>query len=318
MASVMSGIILTFERTCDKLGDMLKMTSFSKLILILSLAGLAGCNFASNDDSIGLEDASASGALAAIIGGAIYAGNPTALSGNTCPVVTAASGCSNVSGGVSLSYGNCSYGQNSGTRYGSLSFISAGLTCGGSATMPSSAIQQYGWGSSQTSSNEVTTGIDDLSTNLLNFDSQTIAPLTGSAYGVNVTYSGNTPTAMTISRRVATRSASDFSVNSQGGGSIAISGGVVTASGVTIYDNRLWIVGTASTSDLTYSATCCFPVGGTITTAFVAGTTATTPQPGGLLYTGKSETLTFTGCGTATLKDAPTQQTTNLAFTHCF
>lgn len=74
------------------------------------------------------------------------------------------------------------------------------------------------------------------------------------------------------------------------------------SSGVTVYHNKAKVMGTTCFESVTYSASCCTPTSGTIVTSF-----STTSRSGsGLLATamnGKSESLTFNGCGSATYTD---------------
>jgi hypothetical protein len=180
--------------------------------------------------------------------------------------------------------------------------------------MPSTAVLQYSSGSSHTSSNDVISSIDDLTANLGNFDSATIAPLTGTTYGVSVSSSSGVPTGLTVARQVTNQSLMNYSVT----GTITVASGVVNGSTLTVYDNTNGVVGTSTFTNVTYDNTCCYPVSGSITTAFAAGTTVTTPKTMvGTSYLGKSETLTFSSCGKATLQD-PYGYTSTVSFAHCY
>jgi hypothetical protein len=299
---------------------MPKAASFSiKLILLITLAGVAGCNFASNDDQIGLEDNSASGAVAAVIGGALLAGNPSSgISDYSCPTVASTSGCTTSGSGVTLSYNTCTYGAASGTRTGALAIVSGGLTCGGS--LPASMVQQYSVGSLHESKNQMSTTFDDWTGSVSNFAGDSISPLSGGGYGVQLA-SGS----MTIARHLVTGSTNYSVVTAAAPTSasvsyvpITISSG--TASGAAIvYDNVNGIIGVSTLNSLVYQAGCCFPVSGSISTQFHQSWNPAHPATAtGLMYDGKTETLSFSGCGSATYTDPFTSTATSLSFTHCY
>ncbi len=70
-----------------------------------------------------------------------------------------------------------------------------------------------------------------------------------------------------------------------------------TASGtVTVYHNSVLMKGTATLTAVQYTDSCCYPVSGSIATAFVATSLSDAQAQ---VLSGTTETLTFTGCGTA-------------------
>jgi hypothetical protein len=83
---------------------------------------------------------------------------------------------------------------------------------------------------------------------------------------------------------------------------------------VTVYHNILRVKGNSVFNAVTYSDVCCVPTGGSITTTFTA-----TSQSGatGKAYDGKTETISFTGCGTATITGTD-GKSTNVTLDHCY
>lgn len=296
-------------------------------VLAVLCLGLSSCNFKSNDGLLnGVEDSSASGVVAGLLGGAILAGNPTtALSDNACPTVNTAAGagCTTGTDAVKLTYSGCTYGQDSGSWSGTLQVANNGLTCA-TATLPSAATFQYVSGSSPSSGVHTSTAgtqffLDDATTNLGNFDSFVIAPTIGSGYGVSMNYTAGAPDGVaTIHRRMTTVSL-NYSVTGTAALSTASGTTTVGVTSMKVYNNRFGVVGTSAFTGVTYDSTCCYPVSGSIQTSFTAGTTVTTPfTQVGLDYVGKSETLTFSStCGSATLLD-PYGYTSNVTLTHCY
>lgn len=85
------------------------------------------------------------------------------------------------------------------------------------------------------------------------------------------------------------------------GGACTIGGG-----GINVYHNLIKMLATTCLQNVTYNTTCCTPVSGTVTTTFAKTAHSYSSGVLGTLDTamnGKSETLTITGCGTATYTD---------------
>jgi hypothetical protein len=113
----------------------------------------------------------------------------------------------------------------------------------------------------------------------------------------------STASGVTLYRHVLTTSAAD------GGTALTLSGGNV--SGTVITYHQLAKVKATSVINVGMSAGCCTPTSGTVTTTF------NTSASGALAkYSGATETLTFTGCGTATYT-GPEGYTGNVSLTHC-
>jgi hypothetical protein len=77
---------------------------------------------------------------------------------------------------------------------------------------------------------------------------------------------------------------------------------------LTVYQNVLHLIGKSELKDLVLDDSCCTPIAGTIRTQFEAGA-STAPTAEGAAYIGKSETLTFDGCGSAQLHTADGHRT---------
>jgi hypothetical protein len=273
---------------------------------------------------------------------------------STCPTyqTTAEASCEAVNGTMWLTYSSCSFGASSNIWNGiaalSLTPVPTptptGVACGiFPRPLPNRTLsRQYvtaagsatpGMATLITPAGTTTT-VDDATPNLGNFDSATIAANISSGYGSQVSFSAapavRTGIAFTdhISAVDANNNALfDHSVYTGANGSITPltiteTSGAATrtiAGKVTLYHNLLQIVGT-STVSVTHSDTCCFPISGTISTTFSAGTTVTTQKGAGATYIGKTETLTFGGagtCGTATFTDV-TGATSSVTLARCF
>jgi hypothetical protein len=70
---------------------------------------------------------------------------------------------------------------------------------------------------------------------------------------------------------------------------------------LTVYQNVLHLIGKSEIKDLVLDDSCCTPVAGTIRTHFEAGQSVA-PTTDGVPFIGKTETLTFDGCGSAQLR----------------
>jgi len=267
-------------------------------------------------------------------------------SSTTCPTYKTAAGstCATSSGTMWLTYSSCSFSGSAATWSGvqaiTLSGTSPVVTCG---TFPhplasNTLTRQYVTASSgttpsstatvTTASGAVTT-IDDATSNLGNFDTgTTIAANVGSGYGSIVGFTSGLRTSINLAHHVSAVNAAgtnlyDHSFYTGSSGTttaltVAETSGATTRTvngTVTLYHNLLKVVGTATLTNVVHSDSCCFPTGGTIKTTFAAGTNVK-PTTTGLTYVGQSETLSITGCGTATLTDV-TGTSSSVTLTRC-
>jgi hypothetical protein len=261
---------------------------------------------------------------------------PDALAANSCPTFRTAQGdgCSASGLAMWLTYGSCEFSGSKATWLGTQSLtVSSGSTDPSCGTFPSPAasgdlILQYvsGSGSTTPSSAYVTSAygtvgtVDDHTSNLGNFDSATIATISNSGYGSQVDFnSSGLRSSLTVAHRISSPLLFDESVTgtvtiseSAGATQRTISGGSIT-----VYHNLLQVIGTSSFTNVIHKDGCCFPVSGSIQTTFSASTTGHDPTSLGEYAVGRTETLTFTGCGTGTLQsyDGTTQ---SVVLTRCF
>jgi len=319
----------------------------STLFLCAALLLQAACAPSNGGTTTGnplVEDNSASGAIAGAVGGALSgsaSGGASSMKvmadfsamAGLCPTfATAAGSTCSVSGGTMwLTYSACSFLGSAAKFTGvqALSMSTGTATCGSfphpgasstltrqyvnssGSTTPSSLLRQSAAGTYLT--------IDNHTANLSNFDSAVIPTIVNSGYGVSVHFnSSGARDQITFAHRVNV--AGDFdqtvhatltiSESSNGASSRTVSGPV------TVYHNGLQVIGTSTLSALVHNNTCCLPVSGSITTSFTAGSNVS-PTALGSLYVGKSETLTFTGCGTGTLTKYD-GSVVNVSLNRCF
>jgi hypothetical protein len=261
---------------------------------------------------------------------------PDALAATSCPTFHTAqgAGCSASGATMWLTYDSCEFSSGRATWLGVQSLtVSSGSTDPSCGTFPSpdasgNLILQYvqGSGSSSPSMAYVTSAygtvgtVDDKTSNLGNFNSTTIATIANSGYGSQVDFnSTGQRSSITLAHRIKSGILFDQSVTgtvtideSAGATQRTISGGSVT-----VYHNLLKVIGTSTFNDVVHKDGCCFPVSGDIQTTFSAGTGANTPTQAGLAAVGKTETLTFTGCGTATLQSYD-GTTSSVVLTRCY
>jgi len=166
--------------------------------------------------------------------------------------------------------------------------------------------------------------IDHATLDLNNFDTGTkISPNVGTGYGSVVQYAVGVRRSLDFAQHVyvknsgghvvldnSTYTSKPLTVNETNGVSSRSVSGTVTT-----YHNLLKVIGVSTLSALVHHDDCCFPVSGSIKTEFTAGNHVQ-PTTAGSLLVGKSETLTLTGCGTATLTDT-TGKTTAVTLSRC-
>jgi hypothetical protein len=257
---------------------------------------------------------------------------PEALASGTCPTFKTAqgSGCTAAGGTLWLSYGSCSFGSSSALWNGTQALImSSGSANCGSFPHPGASnnlVRQFVSAASSTTPSSVsvttrygtTSTIDDASSNLQNFNGDTITPIANGGYGTRVNFNAlGARSAVTVAHRVSVAGGMDHSVSGQV--TISEASGALNRSlsgSVKVYHNLLKVLGTSTFNSVIHSDTCCLPVSGSITTVFAAGSNVQ-PTAAGSTYVGKSETLTFTGCGTASLQ-AIDGTTSDVSLSRCY
>jgi hypothetical protein len=257
---------------------------------------------------------------------------PEALASTSCPLYSSASGggCAASSRTMWLTYSGCSFAGSAAVWHGTQALtMSAGTTSCGTFPFPGDnqtlSRQLVAFSGSTTplaatvESKYGTVGvIDDASTNLKNFNNDTIIPFLNGGYGSQVTFNNS---GLRSSIRLSYRVASDLLFDQTINGNLNISDatpapGSQTINGtIVVYHNGLQVIGSSTFTNVIHTDGCCVPTSGTIQTTFSQGTVA--PTALGSLAVGKSETLTLTGCGTATLKGYD-GTVTNVALTRCY
>lgn len=323
---------------------------------LVAFAILTSCkNSISSPDVSSLSDDSSSGSIVAgAVGGAIESSDTNGnlaqynmnahnsaiwsvlvksamAATNSCPkiVSSTSAGCSQNGNAVDLTYSSCSFGNSKAVHNGilevSLSDGSA-INCG---TFPNTMLipnnqsiqRQYVASAgvpgtaTRINTNGKVVSIDDVSTNLSNFDNQAISANIGAGFGTQMFFDGSGARKQLIIKRRLYSSVFDHSIN--GNLNLAEASGVRTVNGsITVFHNKMKVVGTSSLSNVTYNNSSCIPVSGSITTTFAAGVNVS-PNPGGALLVGKSESLVFNGDGTARFTDV-TGTTTTVTVNHCY
>jgi hypothetical protein len=304
-----------------------------------------------------VEDSSASGAAAGAVGGALSDSSPngtqasmsfksqrtffTALKAAINPLPSAfaesfcptprvtQNACSASGSAMFLTYDDCTFaGRATWNGVHAFSMSTGTAVCG---TFPNpgangTLYRQYVNPSNTSQPGEVTLAtsetsgiVDDASANLANFDGDTLPTINSNGgYGAAVSFGSNgARDGITLGHHIAVQGEFDHSVEGNlsvnelpGANSRTVSGTVK------VYHNLLRVIGTSTFNNVVHEDVCCLPVSGSITTAFTAGTNVA-PTAAGQLIVNKSETLTFTGCGSAILQGADGSSKT-VSLNRCF
>lgn len=312
---------------------------FKIIPVLAAFSALALLSACTKSSSTSTEDSSTSGSVASIVGGTYNNSDsggtltfretpaqknlftkfaqflptlvPNALAASVCPTYASTGSACTVSGStMKLSYGTgCSFSGSEATWEGEqdLSINSGTPACG---TFPS---RDFGGGGSGILTRTFTSGTERIAASgrvvqidSLGSDAEAISgPPSG---GMQATFSNSstrTQIAIPGVNLIATTAAGtalfnhSISTSLSGGSPITLSGATVTGGTVITLHNLLKIQASSTFSNVTFSAGCCMPTSGTITTAFSA-VSGVTPTRLGATFIGSSETLTFEGCGIAT------------------
>ncbi len=247
-----------------------------------------------------------------------------------CPTFQTASGsgtgsCSVVSSTMTLDYGTgCQFSNSGATWTGSqtLTVSTGSPTCGtfpAAGSYTGTLTRLFPATTTRTSASGVVVTVDTSGTDSgYNFTSPASAPSGGAV----VTFSGGNRTQIAfpginlIAKTEAGVNRFNHSITTSGGSPISLSGASVTGGSVLVYHNLLKVLGTTTFTNVEFTAGCCTPTAGTITTSFAA-VSGTTPTTVGEAFVNKSETLEFTGCGTATYT-GPESYSGDVTLGHCF
>lgn len=255
-----------------------------------------------------------------------------------CPTLhsTTGSGCFSVSGtSVYLSYGSCSRGRGgesvvAGTWAYEVSgagmTVACGAGIGGTGTTYAGGGEfSNATGTAGSTGDFVTAAgthltIDDSLGGLSNYQNDSIAPiLTNVAPGAGsaVSWSGGVRVGVAVNSRRLVPGDQDYSLSTNGTAlTVTEASGATsrTVNGASVgYDNLTKVKGASTFTNVTYEDGCCEPVSGVVSTRFSA--TSLSGSAGDALN-GKTETLTFNGCGTANLTDA-SGSTSSVAMDWC-
>ena len=322
----------------------LKMATVLTFISMTTV--LVGCGKDLSSDAT--TDTSASGIAASAVGGALSglssngtqarlntqrptlftAMIPKAYAGSSCPTFRSTdSNCSVSGSSMWLNYSGCSFaGYATWTGVQQLSMSSGSAVCG-SFPNPGANGTLYrqfvsGVGASTPGSLGLagaldSATIDDSSANLSNFDNATIASIHNGGYGSAVSFdSAGKRNTLVVGQHITLTGVYDHSVS----GSLTLTEGAqqrAVNGQVKIYHNILKVVGTSTFTNVVHTDLCCWPVGGSISTAYSAGANVA-PGVLGAKLVGKSETLSFSGtCGSGTLTNAD-GASTSVSFKRCF
>lgn len=329
----------------------------NKTLLMIGMLILTGCGKAASTDTAASADNSVSGLVGGSVGGALsssgsngnYALNmsikraptfmeelrnalnpmPKALAAGFCPTFKSQNAqCTTNASEMWLAYNDCTfagYADWSGVQ--EITMSAGNAACGtfpnpgANATLYRQIVQAAGGSvpGSLTISDGILTGtIDDATAKLGNFDNQNIGTIINNGYGQAVTFDNTgARNGLTIGHHITVSGVYDHSLT----GSLTIQETLNatsrTVSGtVTTYHNLLRVVAVSTFQAVEHDDTCCLPLSGTISTTFSAGQNVQ-PRALGESLVGKSESLTFNGCGTA-VYTGPDGSTKNVTLNHCF
>jgi len=317
----------------------MKFSMILNLALMVSLTTLVNCGKNSSTDVGSVSaDTSSSGLVAGAVGGALsdssssgtqafykkfsakptltaeaqrlFALMPEANASSLCPTFhTTGTGCAASGSTMDLSYSDCTFTGNASWNGEQALTMSSGTAACGSFPNPGAngtLLRQFVTSGGAAGSINLTAGglsatIDDATADLGNFDGQTISTLGNSGYGTKVTFnSSGARSQLQIDHHLTVSGIFDHSID----GTVTVSESAGASSRtlngtVKLYHNLLRVVGTSTLTNVVHEDICCLPMSGTISTTYAAGQNVS-PHNGGAQLVGKTETLTFTGCGTAT------------------
>jgi len=324
----------------------MKSKIFTFLFLGLLFVFASGCG-----SSAGQEDSSTSGNVGGTLGGSVASSSggsssaffepsphnefelahlfefliPKAFAaGTVCPVIATGVNGTNCSVAVStatLTYSTCSFLGSPAFWTGSqiVAFTGATPICGSTfPTAMTQIIRTFGAGTTRTSAGNTVVTIDT-------GGAVTAADTHTYPGGVTITFNGSgLRTGLSIAGidLVAAHGGlplfSHTLTTSPVGGSstplVFTNGNTISSGTVVTFHNLAKVEGASTFNNVQFSPTCCHPVSGSITTVFSAinGVTPLLPR-----FVGATETLNYTGCGTATYS-GPEGYSGNVTLGHCF
>jgi hypothetical protein len=310
------------------------MTVILPLVTLLTTLGCGTNNSSSTADS------SVSGTVASSIGGAFNSNGgsltyndrigtrietlfanlflPLAYATNACPTLGgSAAGCSSSGNSpttVTLNYNNCEFGNSKAVWNGSQILSANGIACTGfpalvtvtrTFVVPTTRKSPAGDFVSIDTSNDATAADG---TKYSGGSSITTGP-SGSITQIvinGINY---------IQTKADNSSGFNHTVTTaaSGGSTITLSEQNITTGGIVTFHNKAKVKAVSTFNNVTFSAGCCHPTSGSISTTFSTINGVTPAQSG---FVGTTETLTFTGCGTATYS-GPESYHGSVSLNHC-
>jgi hypothetical protein len=302
----------------------LQLASYLALTLgvTASIAFVSGCGSSSSSST---EDSSTSGSAAAAIGGSV---NGSSSSGtmalnlsshqtmesilawaNPFQLAYASTSCPTFSGSTTtLTYSDCSFSGSSAVWNGSVAYTVASPN----------VTREVTTGTTRTASSGTVVTINTTGSGMTPFTASGASAVSG---GTTATLSGSSVTGVAINgvNFVAASSSGSTLFNHLLTTSSADGGVALTKSGsqwsgtVVTFHQLVKVIATSTLTNLTFSSGCCLPTGGSISTSFNTTYASSTFIS---KYNGQTETLTFTGCGTATYS-GPESTATSVTLNHC-
>ena len=306
---------------------MKKLTKTLNILALINMILLATACGKSNSSASSTEDSSTSGTVASVVGGAANGSSGGTLAylpldhkaqskmvalldvlfplhnanaSASCPTIPSGGGsCSVSSSTATLTYSSCSFGSSAAVWNGSqiVDFSGSTPVCGSAfPSGMSSVTRTFGTGTNRTSASGVEVNVDS---------SGAYTAIDGNTYsgGTVASFSSGLKTGLTINGLNIWSPLFHHSLTTNsgvGGSPLVFSGGNTITSGTIITFHNLARIKASSTfSSVGFSSGCCTPTSGTITTSF-STINGVTPTTLGSKLSGTIETLTFTGCGTAT------------------
>jgi hypothetical protein len=332
---------------------MLKKRPFRYVIasICLAIAGflyVQGCGSSSSST----EDSSTSGTVAAVLGGSynnsgsggtvtlneIIKRTPmstifealspiqNAVAGTACPTYASTSNCTSASDVMTLTYGTCSFSGSAAVWSGAQVLTLTGSTtvpCGGTSPVPSgfggTLTRTFTDPTTRTAASGTVVQVSNTADSVFTTAYSSAPTVTLPTGGIAISFTSGSRSGITINgvNLIAGTSAGVAKFNHSLTSSLVGLSGTNLTNGatVTVYHNLLKIKATATLNNVAFSSGCCTPTSGSISTAFTA-VSGVTPTVAGSLFVGNSETLTFTGCGTATYT-GPEGYSGNVTLAHC-
>jgi hypothetical protein len=201
-------------------------------------------------------------------------------------------------------YSNCSFS-------GSSAVWNGGVTFTGTAGSTVTRVIATGTTRTAASGTVVTINSTGSSTALTPFSGSGGSALTSG--GSTATFTSGTMTGVAINGVNFVTSGYNHLLTTTGGSALSYNSSTSTWTGTIILYHQLAKVVATSVVDVTMSSGCCLPTGGTIKTTFSVASSSSNYSK----YNGQTETLSFTGCGTASYTGPESYSGSSVTLSHC-